>query len=151
VKAALARAGPVELAVGPARLVLAAPRFSDVTVSMDGGGRALVLAMVEADGRWRTPAEEVAISYVGREAFAMERCAGLRWCPAGVALPALAGVVEALHLGHRPEGRRPVAWQIRVERDRATVGEDGEAPDGGPAPRRLLELVREDGRWRALE
>src|SRR6266545_1271103 len=69
-------------------------------------------------------------------------------CAAGAPLPALAGVVEALAAAPRPDGRRPVAWQIRVERDRATVGEDALAPDGARASRGVLALVRDGVRWR---
>jgi hypothetical protein len=144
VKEALARAGPVELDAGPGRAVLERARFSDVTVSMDGG-RALVLAMVEGEGRWRTAAEEVALSYVGREAFAMERCPGAGWCPAGAPLPALAGVLGAL-AGSGRAGARRIAWQVRVERDRAAVGEDAVGP-GGARARRRLDLVRERAGW----
>jgi hypothetical protein len=144
VREALARGGPVELAVGPARVVLERARFGDVTVSMDGA-RALVLAVVEGDGRWRAAGEEVAISYVGREAFAMERCAGAGWCPAGEPLPALAGVLGALAVSGAAGARR-IAWQIRVERDRAAVGEDSVGP-GGARARRRLDLVRERSGW----
>jgi hypothetical protein len=48
---------------------------------------------------------------------------------------------------------RVLAWQIRVERDRATVGEDYEIQVGETAPRRLrarFELAREDDRWRIV-
>jgi hypothetical protein len=120
--------------------------FRDVEVAADGG-RAQVLAVVDADGRVRLPGADVALGYVGREAFELERCARARWCPAGPALPALAGVVAALAAA-RPEGRRPVAWQIRVERDRALVGEDAEGPGGVRALRATLELVRDGDRWR---
>jgi hypothetical protein len=145
VREALARPGPVELAAGPAQVVLDRPRFSDVTVSLDGG-RALVLALVEADGRVRSAAGEVTVAYVGREAFAMERCPPRGWCATAPALPALAGVVEALLAAPRPDGRRPARWQIRVERERASAGEDAVLPSGGAA-RAVLELVREGGRW----
>jgi hypothetical protein len=146
VKEALARGSPLELPAGPARVVVERARFSDVTVSVEGG-RALVLALVEADGRVRSEGGEVALTYVGREAFAMERCPSRRWCAAGPALPALAGVVEALLAAPRPDGRRPARWQIRVERERALAGEDATLPGGGRAPRAVLDLVREGGRW----
>jgi hypothetical protein len=146
IREALARAAPLELPAGGALVALASARFSDVTVSLDGD-RALVLAVVEADGRVRAGAGEVTLAYVGREAFAMERCASRRWCAAGPALPALAGVVEALLAAPRPDGRRPAGWQIRVERERASAGEDAVLPGGGPAPRAVLDLVRDGGRW----
>ena len=106
--------------------------------------------MVDADGHATVDGREVALGYVGREALELERCARarVRWCAAGSPFPALAGVVEALAAAPRPGGRRPVAWQIRVERDRALVGEDAEGPDGASAPRGALELVRDGGRWR---
>ena len=47
-------------------------------------------------------------------------------------------------------GRRPRAWQIRVERDGAIVGEDYEVagPDGAPAARRArYRLVPRGERW----
>jgi hypothetical protein len=145
VKETLARADRLELAAGAGRAVLERPRFSDVTVSMEGG-RALVLAMVEADGRWEAGGgEAVALSYVGREAFEMERCAASRWCPVGAPLPALGGVLAALAANRRAE-ERPVAWQIRVDRERAAVGEDV-VRLAAPA-RRRFDVVRErDGRW----
>ncbi len=45
------------------------------------------------------------------------------------------------------------AWQIRVERDRATVGEDQElaAPGGVEKRRALYVLAREEGRWRFVD
>jgi hypothetical protein len=150
VKEALRSGGPVELAAGAARVALARARFADVTVSMDGP-RALVVAAVEADGRVAAAGAEVEVAYVGREAFAMERCPGRRWCVAGPALPALAGVVEALAAAPRGEGRRPVRWQIRVERDRATAGEDAELEGGGRAPRIVRALARDGERWRVVE
>ncbi len=125
-------------------------RFGDVEVAADGG-RAQVLAVVDADGRVRLPGGgEVALGYVGREAFEMERCARARWCAAGPALPALAGVVEALVASRRAPDRRPVAWQIRVERDRALVGEDAVGPGGARTSRGFLELVRDGGAWRVV-
>jgi hypothetical protein len=48
---------------------------------------------------------------------------------------------------------RVTAWQIRVERDRATVGEDHDlvGPDGAVERRRtVLELAREGERWRIV-
>ncbi len=46
------------------------------------------------------------------------------------------------------------AWQIRVERDRAVVGEDEEvasAAGGTERRREVYTLVREDGRWRFVD
>jgi hypothetical protein len=146
VREVLARAAPLELPAGDARVLVERAGFADVTVSMDGA-RALVVAVVEADGRARSAGRDVAIAYVGRERFAMERCDRARWCPVGEPLPALAGVIAALAAAPRPDGRRPVAWQIRVERERAIVGEDA-AVAGGPSPRGRWELVLVDDVWR---
>jgi hypothetical protein len=54
-----------------------------------------------------------------------------------------------------PAGRRltVTAWQIRVERDTATVGEDYEIAVGAEPPRALrarYELRWEEGRWRIV-
>lgn len=135
VKQALAQLGPVELDADGARVSLSRVAFSDVAVSIDGA-QALVVAMVQADGTVRLPAAAPSIAYVGREAFRMERCAARGWCLAADALGALRGVVAALAGASPPDGARPVAWQVRVERDAAEVGEDREATEGG-APRRL--------------
>jgi hypothetical protein len=148
VREALARAAPVEVAAGEGRIHLARAAFADVTVSLDGP-RARVLTVVDADGGVRAGGRDVRFAYVGREALELERCPGRRWCPVGAPLPALAGVVEALVAAPGP-GRVPVAWQIRVERDRATVGEDAELAGGGRAPRTIVELVREGGRWSVI-
>jgi hypothetical protein len=142
----LAAAGPLELPAGPARIALARVAFRDVEVAVEGG-RARVLAVVDADGRVRVGDRDVVLGYVGREAFEMERCARARWCPSGAPLPALAGVVEAMAAAPRPPGRRPVAWQIRVERDRAGVGEDSEGPGGARTPRGVVDLVRGGAGW----
>ncbi len=146
-KEALARAAPLEVPAGDARILLSRATFADVEVSLDGA-RARVVAVVDADGRVSAGGREVRVGYVGREAFEMERCRGARWCAAGAPLPALAGVVEAIAAAPRPDGRRPVAWQIRVERDRASVGEDAAGRDGGRAPRGVVALVRDGARWR---
>jgi hypothetical protein len=152
VKDALARCGTLHISAGDLAARLERVRFSDVTVSMDGP-RALVVAMVEADGRLRVGGD-AAVAYVGREAFEMERCAGSRWCPAGEQLPALRGVLATLprlESALRSGAGAPVrvlAWQLRIERDRAPVGADYEVA-GGEA-RRLRarwELARDGDRW----
>lgn len=149
VKGALARLGPVELDAGAARLLLARVSFTDVVVSMDGP-RALVVAVVQADGRVRVAGAEPSLAYVGRESFAMDRCAGRRWCLAPDALAGVRGVVAALASAPRAEGARPLAWQVRVERDAAEAGEDYEAVERGAARRlrALHALARVDGGWR---
>ncbi len=151
VKDALARSARVRVEAAGAEADLAEVRFSDVVVSMDGP-RALVVAIAEAKGRVRVAGGEAALDYVGREAFAMERCAGSGWCAEGGPLPALRSVLAALPAlggeGARAAGGRirTVAWQVRVERDRAIVGLDYEV--GAPARRReRFELVRQGDAW----
>ncbi len=153
VKDALSRVGAVRVSAGPLAADLERVRFSDVTVSLDGN-RALVLAVVEANGRVRAAGEDATMAYVGREAFAMERCPDREWCPAGEQLPALLGVLAALpgleEALRRDAGVpfRVLAWQIRADRDRAPVGADYEI--GGAEPRRLRarwDLERKGARW----
>jgi hypothetical protein len=127
-------------------MTLRRAQFKDVEVTALGA-RAQVLAMVDADGVVRLEGGEVSLGYVGREAFEMVRCVRARWCAPESPVPALARVVGALAALPRESGRRPLAWQIRVERERASVGEDAEGPGGISAPRRLIELVEVDGRW----
>ena len=147
IRGALAAATPLEVPAGSARITLSRAAFHDVEVAAEGG-RARVLAVVDADGRVELDGRQVALGYIGREAFEMERCARARWCPAGSPLPALAGVVAALAAAPRDGWRWPVAWQIRVERERATVGEDAEG-FGGVKPRRgAYDLVRDGAAWR---
>jgi hypothetical protein len=146
VKAALARAAPLALGAGEARIALPRAAFDDVVVSM-ASGRALVVAVVDADGRVQAGGREIQLAYLGREAFVMDRCSRAGWCAAGSPLPALSGVVEALLGAPRPDGRRPLRWQIRVERERASAGEDAEL-EGGERRRGMFELAREGGRWR---
>lgn len=135
------------LEAGPARIELDELRLAEITVAVDGP-RARVVAIADGGGRARFGAEAPALAYVGREAFLLERCAA-GWCAAEGVLPALRGVVEALVAAPRPPGARVVAWQIRVERDEATAGEDREV--GGAPPRREREVrtLRRDaaGRW----
>lgn len=153
VKEALASLGPLDgLAAGTARVDLSRVALGDVTVAVEDG-RARVLAVAEAEGRARFAGQAPALAYVGREAFAVERCAAPSgWCPAEGAFSALRGVVAALAEAPRPAGARVVAWQIRVERDAASAGEDYEAPSEDPAgPARRLRatfaLRREGDRW----
>lgn len=143
------------LGPGGARAELAPVRFGDVAVQVDGGA-ARVLAMVEARGlvTWRE--QRVELGYIGREAFGLSRCPATRWCPEGGELPALAGVLAALQA--RAEAASPPvrvrAWQIRVERERATAGEDDDAllPGGAAERRRSLSTLRREGdRWVFVE
>lgn len=160
VREVLARAAPlVVAAAGAEEASLDSVRYADVTVSMDGG-RALVIAVVEADGRLRAGDRSAAVAYVGREAFAMERCGRAGWCPAGEALPALRGVLAALPAvrsataAEAPGYARDVGWQIRVERDGAMVGHDFEVNAGAAAPvarRARHALARDGGGWRLAD
>ncbi len=150
IREALARPAPIGVAAGGARLSLGRADFRDVEVATEGG-RARVLAVVDADGVASLSGGEVRVGYVGREDFEMVRCARARWCATESPVPALAGVVAALAAAPPDPARRPVAWQIRVERDRAVVGEDAAGPGGASAPRRTLDLVRDGGRWRLAE
>ena len=122
------------LSAGDARLDLDDLALRDVTVAMDGA-RALVIAVADADGRARFDGQAPKVSYVGRERFAMERCAGAGFCPEDGVLEALRGVVAALVHAPRPPGARILAWQIRVERDTAAAGEDHELGEGTGARR----------------
>jgi hypothetical protein len=147
IREALARSAPIGVAAGGARIDLGRADFRDVVVAPEDG-RARVLAVVDADGTVSLAGGAVSLGYIGREDFEMERCARARWCATASPVPALAGVVEALAAAPAEPGRRPLAWQIRVERDRASVGEDAEGPGGSAAPRRALNLVRDGARWR---
>jgi hypothetical protein len=146
-EAAAALAAARVLEAGPARIELDELRLSEIAVAVDGR-RARVLAIAEGGGRARFGAEAPALAYVGREAFPLERCAA-GWCAPEGALPALRGVVEALVAAPRPAGARVVAWQIRVERDEATAGEDRELDGAPPRRERELRTLRRDaaGRW----
>ncbi len=128
------------------RAELSPIRYGDVAVDAHGD-EARVLALVEGQGvvRWRD--QRAALGYVGREAFALARC-GASWCARGPELPALAGVLAALRA--RADAAAPPvtirAWQVRVERERATAGEDYEvALPGGPERRRALHTLRREG------
>ncbi len=152
VKEALAGECRLELlGVGRARVTLERLRFSDVTVAMDGP-RALVVAMVEADGRALAGPGETALVYVGRETFQMERCGTRTWCLADGTLPALRDAITALAAAPRPSGTRVLAWQIRAERDGATAGEDYEERAGADVRRlrRRWELARGREGWRIV-
>jgi hypothetical protein len=170
--------------------VLSEVAFADVSVAVEGG-RARVVAVVEAGGEvvWRE--ERTRLAYVGREQFEMQACTVALWCADGRQFERLRGVLAVLfrradalaardadayarlvserYAGpggkpalaarlaaelSRPGGRvRPRAWQIRVERDTASVGEDARVePDGAPAraERARFELALEDAHWRIV-
>jgi hypothetical protein len=139
----------------PLELDLFPVRFADVTASFEGG-RATVVAMVEAEGRATFDGQSPSVSYIGREVFHMRPCQA-SWCPEPDRLSRLRGVLGALRarqeaLAAAAPGRRVRAWQIRVERERAEVGEDLEVPGDGGTPRReraTLALRWDRGRWAA--
>jgi hypothetical protein len=134
-------------------LELSPVRYAEVVASVEGE-QATVVALLEAEGRaaWRDQAARV--SYIGREKFRMRPCSIAGWCAEGEQFERLRGVLLALFrrqdaLAGAAPGRRVLAWQIRVEREGAEVGEDCEAAEGG-APRRLRSrfALRQDGsRW----
>ena len=95
IREALARPAPITVGAAGARVSLRRADFRDVEVAVEGG-RARVLAVVDADGTVSLPAGEVALGYVGREEFEMVRCARARWCASDSPLPALSAVVAAL-------------------------------------------------------
>jgi hypothetical protein len=165
---------------------LAPVRFAEVVPSVEGG-RATVVAMVDAEGRVTWRGEAARLSYLGRERFHMRPCSIALWCGEGDQFDRLRGVLLALFRRHdavlardaaalerlagaayadRGEDRaaalrrvakelagaaggvRVEAWQIRVDRETAEVGEDAEV-DGGPPrrERRVYRLAREGERW----
>jgi hypothetical protein len=154
VRQALARLDRIRVGGPPGAagvgLDLAPVRFSDVTAALEGG-RAAVVAMVEAEGRASFGQASAPVSYVGREAFHLRPCAA-GWCPEGDEVSRLRGVLEVLArrqeaLAAAAPGRRVLAWQVRVERDRAEAGEDFESPGPGGTP--VRERARLSLRWAA--
>ena len=141
-------AGPDALA-----LDLAPLRFAEVSALVEGG-RATVVAVLDAEGTASFAGQSVPVSYIGRERFHMRTC-GAAWCAEPDQLVRLRGVLEALLQRHRAlaaglPGRRVIGWQVRVEREEAEAGEDWEVPRAGGAPERgrdRLSLRWEDGRW----
>jgi hypothetical protein len=121
------------------------------------GSEATVVAMLDAEGRavWRD--QSAAVSYIGRERFRMRPCSIAGWCAEGEQFQRLRGVLMALFRRHdalareaAPAARKVLAWQIRVEREVAEVGEDHETrpPDGPPVRERSRFRLRFDGnRW----
>lgn len=88
-------------------------------------------------------------AFNGRDPEAYERLVSERYSGAGGKPALVARLRDDLRDGP-PARVRIVAWQIRVERDRAIVGEDYELAIGEDAPRTLrarYELAREGERW----
>jgi len=155
VRAALAGVSALRLQVGEPPISVELPRvaYRDVAAAVEAG-KATAVAMVEAEGAAAFDGQAPAVSYLGREVVALVPCAGAGWC-AAAPLPRLGEVLVALRRRHQAlsraePGRRVQAWQIRVERERAEVGEDRESPGptGGPArARSRFTLRREGGAW----
>jgi hypothetical protein len=145
VRDALAAARPARLDGLPrgAVLELAAVRHFEPAITVDGG-RAAVAAMVDAAGRVEVGGASIDLRYLGRERFHLRRCAE-GWCAEEDELARLRGVVAAL-LGRAEGADRATAWQIRVERDHAEVGEDRVSP-AGAVSRALLRLEPDGGAW----
>ncbi|HYG66447.1 MAG TPA: nuclear transport factor 2 family protein [Anaeromyxobacteraceae bacterium] len=164
-------------------------RYGDVTARVEGG-KATVLAMVEAQGRLAWRDEAATLSYVGRERFGMTPCSIALWCGDGDQFGRLRDVLTLLFrradafnardaeayarlvsdrydggkapvlarlrkdLAGEPAAKLDVlGWQIRVERERAIVGEDyairlGDGPERRHRAR--FELALEGGRWRIV-
>jgi hypothetical protein len=141
---------------GGGTLELAPVRYAEVAPLVEGD-RAVVAAVLEAEGRavWRDQA--AAVTYLGRERFHMRPCSIALWCAEGDQFARLRGVLASLFRRHdalaaaaRPAARRVLAWQIRVERETAEVGEDFETapPSGAPLRERSrISLRLESGRW----
>lgn len=130
---------------------LSALRYVEPAISVEQR-RATVAAMVDAEGRVtraRQDGPAIALRYLGRERFHLSRCAA-GWCAERDELERLRGVLVALLGRERAAGEgRATAWQVRVERDRAEVGEDRVGDAGGvAAPQRALhQLAWERDRW----
>jgi hypothetical protein len=160
-------------------------QFADIAVSIEEG-RALVVAMLDGEGRvtWRD--QQAKLRYLGRERFHMKPCRIALWCGEGDQFERLRGVLQALFRRHDaasasdgaalarlvseqysdagedrhevlrrlerengPARTRIVAWQIRVERDRAEVGEEYEieSGSGSGAARARYTLAWDGDRW----
>lgn len=159
VRRALAAAGEVVLEdlAGAGQGTRAALRvtYRDAIGAEEQGGRLRAVAVVEAEGTIRGSGLDAVVAVVGREQIPLVPCAAGD-CPGPEGpLPRIRGVLEALVARHRAlvatgSHRRVVAWQVRVERDTAEVGEDLQTPGPASAPARertRLRLGRQGGRW----
>jgi len=134
-------------------LELVPVRYSDVVPVVDGG-RASVVAMLDAEGRvsWRDRRAEV--SYLGRERFHMKPCSIALWCAEGDQFSQLRGVMRALFRRlDAVEGRDLPAYGMLVADDYRDAGLDrrallerlgGELARPGPAARVLRWQIRVD-------
>jgi hypothetical protein len=87
-------------------------------------------------------------AFNGRDAGAYARLVSDRYEEGGKA--ALLARLKADLAGGPPARMRVLGWQVRVERDRAVVGEDYEIRVGDAPPRTLrarFDLALEDDRW----
>jgi hypothetical protein len=169
-------------------LELSPVRYSEVVPDVEGG-RATVVALLDAEGQavWRD--QSAAVSYIGREQFHMKPCKIALWCAEGDQFSRLRAVLrtlfrrlDAARAGDVPaqlalaapdyrdgatdaagldarlrresasprSGLRVRAWQIRVDRDGAEVGEDTEEPGPGGETRKArarYRLARLGDRW----
>lgn len=155
VRAALSALTALRFQTGDPPMSIELPRvaYRDVSASVQEG-QATAVTMVEAEGAAAFDGQAPQISYLGREVVALAPCAADGWC-AAAPLPRLAQVLEVLRRRHRAlagaePGRRVRAWQIRVERETAEVGEDREAAGPGGTPvrsRARFTLRRAGGAW----
>lgn len=155
VRAALSAVSSLAFQAGGPALSVSLPRvaYRDVAAAVEGA-KATAVAMVEAEGAAAFDGQAPAVSYLGREVISLAPCAGAGWC-AEVPMPRLAAVLRALRERQQQQaraqpGRRVLAWQIRVERETAEVGEDHEAAGPGGAPvrgRSRITLRRSGEAW----
>lgn len=155
VRASLAARTALRFQAGEPPMSIDLPRVSyrDVAASVEAG-RATAVTMVEAEGAAAFDGQAPQLSYLGREVVKLAPCAADGWC-AESPLPRLAEVLQVLRRRHQAlagaePGRRVRAWQIRVERDTAEVGEDREAAsaDGPPTrARSRFQLRRSGATW----
>jgi len=84
---------------GGGTLELHPVRYAEPTVTVDGG-RATVVAMLEAEGRaaWRDQA--AAVTWLGRERFHMRPCSIALWCAEGDQFARLRAVLATLFRRH---------------------------------------------------
>jgi hypothetical protein len=77
-------------------LELVPVRYSDVVPDVEGGQRATVVAVLDAEGKavWRDQAATV--SYIGREQFHMKPCKIALWCAEGDQFARLRAVMRTL-------------------------------------------------------
>lgn len=92
-------------------------------------------------------------AFDGRDAEAYGRLVSEAYAGPGGRPAVLARLARELAAGE-PARVRVLGWQVRVERDRAEVGEDHELRSGEGAPERRrarYTLALEDDRWRFVE